>query len=112
MNFRGISFVDLSKHRESKFKSVSLLYDDVKRCVLKTFIFDCYRILFTLYSTRMVTTIYYNGKKLKTLLEDTALNSNKIHEGGVFVLGQESVSYKFSLLDGSCREIYWLTVCN
>ena len=54
----------------------------------------------------MVTTIYYNGKKLKTLLEDTALNSNKIHEGGVFVLGQESVSYKFSLLDGICREIY------
>ena len=43
----------------------------------------------------MVTTIYYNGKKLKTLLEDTALNSNKIHEGGVFVLGQESVSTHF-----------------
>ena len=38
----------------------------------------------------MVTTIYYNGVKLKTLLEDTALNSNKIHAGGIFVLGQES----------------------
>ena len=63
------------------------------------------RILLISNSTRMVTTIYYNGKKLKTLLEDTALNSNKIHEGGVFVLGQESVSYKFSLLDGICREI-------
>ena len=53
----------------------------------------------------MVTTIYYNGKKLKTLLEDTALNSNKIHEGGVFVLGQESVSYMFTQLDRSCKEI-------
>ena len=56
----------------------------------------------------MVTTIYYNGKKLKTLLEDTALNSNKIHEGGVFVLGQESVSYMFSVLDVSSREIHFM----
>ena len=42
----------------------------------------------------MVTTIYYNGVKLKTLLEDTSLNSNQIHAGGIFVLGQESVSMR------------------
>ena len=40
----------------------------------------------------MVTTVYYNGVKLKTQLEDTALGSNRIHGGGVFILGQESVS--------------------
>ena len=44
----------------------------------------------------MVTTIYYNGHKLKTQLEDTDLNSNKIHEGGVFVLGQDQVRKKYS----------------
>ena len=42
--------------------------------------------------TRMVTTVYYNGVKLKTQLEDTALGSNRIHGGGIFILGQESVS--------------------
>ena len=44
------------------------------------------------FRTRMVTTVYYNGVKLKTQLEDTALGSNRIHGGGVFILGQESVS--------------------
>ena len=39
----------------------------------------------------MVTTVYYNGKKLKTQLEDTDYGSNRIHAGGIFVLGQESV---------------------
>ena len=100
MNFHGISFVDLSKHRESKFQSVSLSYDDIKMGFYIDII-NSTSILLISNSTRMVTTIYYNGKKLKTLLEDTALNSNKIHEGGVFVLGQESVSYKFSLLHKS-----------
>ena len=45
-----------------------------------------------IFRTRMVTTVYYNGVKLKTQLEDTALGSNRIHGGGVFILGQESVS--------------------
>ena len=44
------------------------------------------------FRTRMVTTVYYNGVKLKTQLEDTALGSNRIHGGGIFILGQESVS--------------------
>ena len=39
----------------------------------------------------MVTTVYFNGNKLKTELEDTALNSNKIHEGGALILGQDQV---------------------
>ena len=39
--------------------------------------------------SRLVTTIYVNGVKVKTALEDTALNSNQIHGGGAFILGQD-----------------------
>ena len=47
--------------------------------------------------SRMVSTIYFNGEKLKTELEDTSLNSNKIHGGGAFILGQDQVRNVYQL---------------
>ena len=44
----------------------------------------CFRI-------RLVTTLYFNGKKLKTKLEDTPKNRNKWHSGGQWFLGQDQV---------------------
>ena len=60
------------------------------------------------FRTRMVTTVYYNGVKLKTQLEDTALGSNRIHGGGIFILGQESVSlfHAFNKLMGFLNRVY------
>ena len=48
----------------------------------------CFRI-------RLVTTLYFNGKKLITKLEDTPKNRNKWHSGGQWFLGQDQVGYKF-----------------
>ena len=63
------------------------------------------------FRTRMVTTVYYNGVKLKTQLEDTALGSNRIHGGGIFILGQESVSlfHAFNKLMGFLNYLWYIS---
>ena len=40
------------------------------------------------FSNRLITTIYYNGVKIETDSDTTKFNSNKIHAGGAFILGQ------------------------
>ena len=93
-SLHGTLSVDHSKHKESKSNiNFSNLKDRI-RSYNTWLMFNIDLLLqqhFT-FRTRMVTTVYYNGVKLKTQLEDTALGSNRIHGGGVFILGQESVS--------------------
>ena len=81
--------MDRSKHKESKS---NIDFSNLKDHIRLMFNIDMLLRQHFTFRTRMVTTVYYNGVKLKTQLEDTALGSNRIHGGGVFILGQESVS--------------------
>ena len=106
-SLHGTLSVDHSKHKESKSNiNISNLKDHI-------------RLMFNIdlplhqhfnFRTRMVTTVYYNGVKLKTQLEDTALGSNRIHGGGIFILGQESVSsfHAFNKLVGFICYLWYM----